>query len=287
MHARAILFAVLVSSAGGCYASGGYGYGTTGYVTTPSVNAHVDVAPVQASIDVNGTAAVDVSTPELVSVAPDVQVIVDHDEPIFYSDGYYWRETNGAWYRSTIHTGGWNYFAAAPYAVRSLDRRDSYRRYRPANYVSRRGYDRGYDNRGHVNRGYDNRGGYVRDHRSYDRGYTRPARGYDNRGYGNRGYRDPGPAVRDHRSGYNRGYDRGGYVRNGGATVRAIIAAVTSAAATTIAATVGKPRCATIAARRRFATTAATTDPVATIAVPTAVVNGSPTPCDAMFALRR
>jgi hypothetical protein len=220
MHARAILFAVLVSSAGGCYASGGYGYGTTGYVTTPSVNAQVEVAPVQASVDLGATAAVDVSGPELVSVAPDVQVIVDHEEPIFFSDGHYWRETNGAWYRSTIHTGGWSYYAAAPYAVRSLDRRDSYRRYRPQGYVSRgsRGYDRGYD-RGHT----------VRDHRGgYDRGYTRSTnRGYDNRG----GYvRDSGPAVRDHRTGYdrggytrgtNRGYDnRGGYVRNGGATVR-------------------------------------------------------------------
>ena len=200
MHARAILFAVLVSSAGGCYASGGYGYGTTGYVTTPGVNAHVDVAPVQAAVDIGA----DVSGPELVAVAPDVQVIVDHEEPIFYSDGHYWRETNGAWYRSTIHTGGWSYHAAAPYAVRSLDRRDSYRRYRPQGYVSR-GYDRGHT---------------VRDHRGgYDRGYTRSTnRGYDNRGYDNRGgyVRNGGATVRDHRGSYDRGgYQRGGYQRSG------------------------------------------------------------------------
>jgi hypothetical protein len=216
MHARAILFAVLVSSAGGCYATGGgYGYGTTGYVTAPTVQAQVDVAPVQATVDTS----VQVQSPELATIAPDVQVIVDADEPIFFSDGHYWRETNGAWYRSTVHTGGWGYYAGAPYALRSLDRRDSYRRYRPAGYVSRRydrGYDRGYtrnyDNRG--TRGYDNRNynnRTVRDNRNYDnrgtRGYdNRGTRGYDNRNYNNR-------TVRDHRNYDNRGtrsYDNRG-----------------------------------------------------------------------------
>src|SRR5438477_12979875 len=36
---------------------------------------------------------------DLVYAAPGVQVIADYDEPIFYSDGFYWRQYGGGWYR--------------------------------------------------------------------------------------------------------------------------------------------------------------------------------------------
>jgi len=46
------------------------------------------------------TYAAEATTPELVVVSPGVQVIADRDEPIFYSNNYYWRNQGGYWYRS-------------------------------------------------------------------------------------------------------------------------------------------------------------------------------------------
>lgn len=110
--------------------------------------------------------------PELVEIQPGVQVIVDYDEPVFYSDNYYWRNDGGVWYRSSYHNRGW-ITAQPPAYVARIDSPGRYRHYRPANYQPG-----------------------VRDHRG-NRGYD------ENRG----GYNDPppqGPVVRDHRGdGYN------------------------------------------------------------------------------------
>jgi len=163
-----ILSVVFVAAvATGCYATT-----TTGY--TPAY--------------VGPTVAVTATTvaPDLVYVSPGVQVIADFDEPIFYADGFYWREYNGTWYHSRYHTHGWVY-AAPPRTIIGIRNRGAYRHYRPTGWSPR--YDRGY-----------NRGPVIRDNRGYNRPYN--ARTYnrpvvrDNRGY-NR------PAVRDNRS-YNR-----------------------------------------------------------------------------------
>jgi hypothetical protein len=74
--------------------------------------------------------------PDLVTVSPGVQVIADYDEPIFYTDGFYWRYYGGVWYRSTVYTGGWVY-AQPPVAVLRIDRPYGYAHYRPAGYVGR------------------------------------------------------------------------------------------------------------------------------------------------------
>jgi hypothetical protein len=68
--------------------------------------------------------------PDLVEVSPGVQVIADYDEPIFYSDGYYWRYGGNAWYRSSYYTGGWAY-ATPPPAIVRIDRPYTYAHYRP------------------------------------------------------------------------------------------------------------------------------------------------------------
>jgi hypothetical protein len=112
MRLIALLFAGVLGT--GCYAS------TTGYVAGPTV----------------GVTATTVA-PDLVYVSPGVQVIADYDEPVFYSGGYYWRETGGVWYRSSYHTHGWIY-AAPPSAVVSIGNRHSYRHYRPAGWRSSR-----------------------------------------------------------------------------------------------------------------------------------------------------
>ena len=68
--------------------------------------------------------------PDLAYVAPGVQVIADYDEPIFYSDGYYWRPHGNAWYRSPHYAGGWVY-AAPPPAILRIERPYGYVHYRP------------------------------------------------------------------------------------------------------------------------------------------------------------
>ena len=74
------------------------------------------------------------TTPDLVYVSPGVQVIADYDEPIFYSDNFYWRHHGGVWYRSSYYNRGWVY-ARPPSAVISINDPYRYRRYRPAGYV--------------------------------------------------------------------------------------------------------------------------------------------------------
>jgi hypothetical protein len=82
------------------------------------------------------TVTADAYGPDLVTVSPGVQVIADYDEPIFYSDGFYWRYAGGVWYRSTYYTGGWVY-ARPPVAVMRIDRPYAYTHYRPAGWVGR------------------------------------------------------------------------------------------------------------------------------------------------------
>jgi hypothetical protein len=107
---RKIIFALLIA---GCAGSGTVGYQAT---------ASYETAPM----------------PDMAYVSPGVQVIADYDEPVFYTDGYYWRyDTNGTWYRSNTWTGGWVY-ASAPRPLLSIQQPRTYIRYRPSGYVSHR-----------------------------------------------------------------------------------------------------------------------------------------------------
>jgi hypothetical protein len=71
----------------------------------------------------------EVTTPELVVISPGVQVIADIDEPIFYSNNYYWRNQGGSWYRSTSHTRGWARVEVAPVEIRTIERPSAYVHY--------------------------------------------------------------------------------------------------------------------------------------------------------------
>src|SRR5688572_1424101 len=102
----------------------------------------VAVLAVGAGAGAGCTAAVasDPYGPDLVYVSPGVQVIADYHEPVFYSDGLYWRYYGGSWYRSHYYTGGWVY-ATPPPAVLRIDRPYGYARYRPVGWAARpRGY---------------------------------------------------------------------------------------------------------------------------------------------------
>jgi len=82
------------------------------------------------------TVADDGYPPDLVYAGPGVQVIADYDEPIFYSDGLYWRYYGGTWYRSPRYTGGWA-IGAPPMAVRRIDHPHAFVHYRPNGWVAR------------------------------------------------------------------------------------------------------------------------------------------------------
>jgi hypothetical protein len=68
--------------------------------------------------------------PELVYVSPGVYVIADYDEPVFYSDNYYWAYRGGVWYRSSYYTRGWVRVRSTPYVIARIDRPHAYVRYR-------------------------------------------------------------------------------------------------------------------------------------------------------------
>lgn len=111
-----ILSAVLLAATlGGCYASTGY---SSGYYAGGGGEAYV-------------------SSPDLVTVSPGVQVVADYDEPVFYTDGFYWRYSNDGWYRSNNYSTGWYYYERPPVAVLRIDRPYAYRHYRPQGYVAR------------------------------------------------------------------------------------------------------------------------------------------------------
>jgi hypothetical protein len=74
--------------------------------------------------------------PDLVYAAPGVQVIADYNEPIFYADGFYWRYSGNAWYRSTYYTGGWA-FAPPPPVILRINRPYAYVHYRPQGWTPR------------------------------------------------------------------------------------------------------------------------------------------------------
>ena len=111
-----ILSAVFAAAAlGGCYTTGEVGYTAT-YSSGGEAYA---------------------STPDLVAVSPGVQVVADYDEPVFYTDGFYWRFYNNGWYRSNNYATGWYYYERPPVAVLRIDRPYAYVHYRPQGYVAR------------------------------------------------------------------------------------------------------------------------------------------------------
>jgi len=116
---RGTILSVALSAAalGGCFTSGEIGVSSGGYA--------------------GGGGEVYASTPDLVTVSPGVQVVADYDEPVFYSDGFYWRFYNDGWYRSNNYATGWYYYERPPVAVLRIDRPYAYAHYRPSGYVAR------------------------------------------------------------------------------------------------------------------------------------------------------
>jgi hypothetical protein len=137
---RLIYSGLFVSLLGGCFADGSVG--VRARVVTPVPVVTVAPAPVYvepAPPPPQPAVVVDEEAPELVDVSPGVQVIYDYDEPIFFSDGFYWRQTGGIWYSSRSYRGGWGAYNGVPMRFRGGFDAHAYAHYRPAGYVSRRG----------------------------------------------------------------------------------------------------------------------------------------------------
>jgi len=163
-----LMTAILSSALAGCLASG------TG------------------TADVQYGGGVEVSTPDLVEVSPGVQVVADYDEPVFYTDGFYWRFYNNGWYRSNYYASGWSYYDRPPVAVLSIDRPYAYSHYRPSGYVPR--HQGRYQppeviNRDHRGVGYGSAPGYRQPPPAVGPGYRQPPPAAAP------GYRQPPPAA--------------------------------------------------------------------------------------------
>jgi hypothetical protein len=87
--------------------------------------------------EVQYTATGTVDAPDLVEVAPGVQVVADYDESVFFADGAYWRQSGDGWYRSNNYAGGWVYADAPPVAVARIHTPSAFVHYRPVGYVAR------------------------------------------------------------------------------------------------------------------------------------------------------
>jgi hypothetical protein len=97
----------------------GGAYPSTGYTSSPPTTAEPAAYGEQAGYAEPTVYAQPVQTddvvyeedPTLVSVEPDVWVIRDADQPVYYVDNYYWRYDydRTAWYRSPSYAGGWSY----------------------------------------------------------------------------------------------------------------------------------------------------------------------------------
>jgi hypothetical protein len=121
--------AIAVMMLGGCFADGHVGVRAAVVVPQPVVA--VDVAPpppVDTSVYVDGN-------PDLVEVQPGVQVVYDADEPIFFTDGFYWRQNNGVWFSSRTYGGGWGRYDGVPMRFRGNFNVHAYSHYHPAGFV--------------------------------------------------------------------------------------------------------------------------------------------------------
>jgi hypothetical protein len=119
-----ILSAALLSAAAlaGCYTTA-----DVGYSTGPGYAAPAAAPPPDAYV----------AQPDMAEVSPGVQVVANYDEPVFYSEGFYWRYQDNYWYRSNNYASGFYFYASPPAVIVHIDRPYAYVHYRPAGYVAR------------------------------------------------------------------------------------------------------------------------------------------------------
>jgi hypothetical protein len=92
------------------------------------LSASLAACTAQAEVRYSGST----SDPELVAMEtdPDVMVVSNADEPVFYSDHSYWLYRDHGWYRSGSYRGGWARVDQPPEHVRRIERPEVYVHYR-------------------------------------------------------------------------------------------------------------------------------------------------------------
>jgi len=125
------------------------------------------VAHAHATSSFEATADADASGPELVLVSPDIWVVEDHDEAVFFYADAYWTTRGGVWYRSEVHTGGWVQVTVVPTVIVHITRPEVYVHYHGPKHAKRRGHKHKHDE--HV---------YARPapHQDEPQGHDRPGR---------------------------------------------------------------------------------------------------------------
>lgn len=117
---------------------------------------------------VSGRATVRTTTPDMVMIDDGVYVVEDYSEPVFYSDGVYWRYYGNAWYSSSYHSGGWVVVRSPPRRVITIRNPHTYVHWRATGNVRRQKVrDHREDRREHrqEKRQKKNKRSKVRDHR--------------------------------------------------------------------------------------------------------------------------
>ena len=91
------------------------------------------------TVYVKERAAVRKPAPTMVEVNPGVWVVEDYPRPVFYADNYYWRYTDGVWYRSvTLWDAPVRIRATyVPVHIRRIDQPEAYIYYRAPATVAR------------------------------------------------------------------------------------------------------------------------------------------------------
>ena len=91
------------------------------------------------SVGVQYASGVTVRSPELVTVDgyEDVDVVADADEPVFYSDDYYWLYRGDRWYRSRSYDRDFVYVREPAPRVRRIHQPTAYIRYRSRHQEAR------------------------------------------------------------------------------------------------------------------------------------------------------
>jgi len=65
--------------------------------------------------------SVTVTSPELISINPDVKTVADSDKPLIFSRGSYWLFHDGHWYRGSAVRGPWVLVERPPVPVAQID----------------------------------------------------------------------------------------------------------------------------------------------------------------------
>ena len=133
---RSLLWVSVLSAAlAGCIADGGVGV-RANYVAPQPVVVEAQPQPVVVEAQPQEVDVEYVEPTSMVYVNPDVQVIEDYDEPVFFSTNLYWRYDNNVWYSSPYHDRGWVEVNDVPVSIRHIDRPTEYRHYHADNHAT-------------------------------------------------------------------------------------------------------------------------------------------------------